>query len=503
MPVDQKFTHGPEFQRQVIKFMLSDERFCAKCAELLQEAFFAGELKWFFSKITSLYKTFGGVPSGSIIESEINLHGLDAQKYIDEFQLIQKAANSGQDQEYVKRELTGFIRNNIFVDTYKQASVMYNAGSRENAYVFTQSKMEELQKVDFLKERETSFGDHEAVMDAAVQQMQNAIPTGFFHIDESMGGLLPQTWTTILSGSNAGKSMLSPNFARQAAMVGKKTFVTIHEDEEIPTKIRFLACFSGVPIAKFYIPKLMWTKEEKEAVEVADQVLSQYVKLRFLYATESTIETVQEVARRVYKEWKFDLFICDYGQCLTTSKFKSLDNTRLVQEYIYHELKQLCLELNVAGVGGAQVNRMGHAMNKTGADLLRCTDVGESWGIVKKSSNVITLNRSESDATANRAVFLLDKARNGRCPIVVDCVTDYSRARTHWIERETVTVGGVTVQGNLKTQKQLDIKLNPIDPGQPPQEYLDALRREAAEKNAVQQEVQAIVNTEPQAAAGG
>jgi hypothetical protein len=56
------------------------------------------------------------------------------------------------------------------------------------------------------------------------------------------------------------------------------------------------------------------------------------------------------------------------------------------------------------------------------------TDVGDSWGIAKKSSNVITMNRSAEDMVNNRITFLLDKVRHGRCPVAIQCVTDYSRA---------------------------------------------------------------------------
>lgn len=411
--------------------MMSEVRFTARCVTYLKEGYFSGELRWFFRKIIDLYGDMRVPPSSHTIEAEISKHTdiEEMSKYSKELAEILKTSPQ---PDYIKRELTGFIRANLFVGAYREAAQLYNSGNKDDAYQITSRHLEDLIRVDFEKERMTIFGDHKELIDIASKQRGNAIPTGILAIDEAMGGgLFPQTWTTFLGGSNSGKSMLMANLAYYAVMAGKKVFVTIHEDEELPTKLRYLSRFSGIPFTKLMAPYSYLTQDDKEQLEAADAVLKEHVILRFMYGTESTVEAVQQAARLLHKDWAFELFLCDYGQCLTTARFKSLDNTRLLQEFVYSELKQLCLELNCAGAGGAQVNRLGHQTAKKGTDYLRSTDVGESWGIVKKSSNVITINRSDEHIKNNRIVFLLDKVRNGRCPVAVSCVTDYSRCLTH------------------------------------------------------------------------
>jgi intein/homing endonuclease len=819
MSGNEKF--GLDFQRQVIKQMLQDERFAARCVAYLEEGYFSQELRWFFRKFKDLYTEHNSLPTRSALSNEINKQGAtDASKYYAEFKKIQE---SEPDENYLKKELTGFIRASLFILAYKEAAPLYNSGNREHAYEITKKHLDLISKVDFEKEKVASFGDHVSMIDLASAQAQNAIPTGIAAIDAAMnGGLFPQTWTTFLGGSNTGKclggdslvptdkglvkikditlsqhnyvvgynakrkilavhrngikplyrmtlssglyidstldhihaldsgdgieqkqlrdisvgdpvvvpidnwigtkkipndiawllgftfgdgsyfknsfntrylswaihkdssvknkllrvlgnmglnnprthkkgdngesiwanafiadqleafglrtgtkenkclidvlswskesaaayiagimdadgtvdkrgssvvlslhyehqvrylqqvllrlgyvsnvksshktvklknrtlenygvysifvtgrssrrlikelsltdkwgdgrlekavgrensklggewvyysdeasnllpsetkkklqkkrpnsglwrilantaesdglnfddsfhrdevvsieyvgeqetfdlsvdgdnlfvangilthnSMLMPNLAYFAVNAGKKVFLTVHEDEELPTKLRFLSRFSGVPFTKLMAPYTLLNQDEKEALKIADELLKENVKIRYMYSHEATVEQVQQAARMLHKEWPFELFLCDYGQCLTTSRFKSLDNTRLLQEFVYSELKQLCLELNVAGAGGAQVNRLGHQLSKKGTDYLRMSDVAESFGIVRKASNVITINRSEDDAKKNRIVFLLDKVRNGRCPVAVECVTDYNR----------------------------------------------------------------------------
>jgi len=451
----KEIPYGLDFQRGVFKLMATDEVFCAKACHHLNGKFFTGELKWFFNVAKSHYENFKEVPSQGVFETEALKHEIKKQQYY--FDEVQKIFHSSPSIEKTKRELTGFIRANIFVDAYQRASDLFNAGSKDNAYEITSFELERLNKIDFERERVVRFGDHEKVLGILSSQKRDAIPTGIRAIDDAMnGGLYPGSWTTFIGGSNSGKSLLTCTLGYFAVMSGKKVFCTIHEDEEFPTKCRWLSRFSGIPFARLMTGLALLSPEEREMLARADEILKENVVLRFMYTQEAIVERVLEAARMLHKEWPFHLFLCDYGQCLTSSRFKSMDNPRMLQEYVYGELKQICLELNIAGAGGAQTNRQGHALAKSGADYIRCTDVAEAFGIVRKSSNVITMNRSNSDAGKDRIVYLLDKVRNGICPIAVECVTDYNRCRTHTDEVGSQAMVNVDDGPNKKASRTED-----------------------------------------------
>lgn len=424
--------HGPEFQRCVIKAMLSDRQFCSKAHQYLESGFFSGELSWFFRKTRDLFDEYKRPPNPSEMQSEVYKHVNEKEraKYEVEWELIKNAEAIGKD--YLKKEITAFIQANIFVGAYQQAASLYNAGDRQSAYDFIKAKMHELYDADFQSDRISHFGDADKLMEEASLQSRDAIPTGIHLIDEAMhGGMMPQTWTTFIGGSNVGKSMLCPNLAKAAyVQKKKKTFVMIHEDEEIPTKLRYLACFSGVPYNCLLLPKSDRSEEETKLIKDADEILKEYVKLKFMYSKESLVEVAGDTARRMMDQWGYHLLIDDYLQCLKTKAFKSIEDTYTLYEYNTQEFKQLCCELEVPGAGGAQTNRLGHKISRSGSDLIRCTDIGDSWGIIKKSSNVITMTRSEADMQIGRMTYLLDKVRNGRCPVAVQCLTDYSRCMT-------------------------------------------------------------------------
>jgi hypothetical protein len=411
--------------------MLADRVFCSKASNYLRDDFFSGELSWFYRKVTDFFKEFGRSPGSEELAGEILKHKDQQDLYRKELDSILATESIGRD--YLKKELTAFIQANIFVSSIKESVDLYNSGNRQSCYDFIRNKLAELHDADFENDRLVRFGDADRLLELAALQTKETIPTGIHIIDQSMqGGMMPQTWTTFLGGSNVGKSMLCPNLAKAACLLKKKrTFVMIHEDEEIPTKLRYLSCFSEVPYNRLVLPKSMRSEEDNKKIKEADELIKEYVILRFMYGKEAFVESVCDQARRMLDQWEYHLLIDDYLQCLKTKAFKTMDSLYSLHEHVTGELKQLCCELNVAGAGGAQVNRLAHKMNRSGADLLRCTDVGDSWGTVKKSSNVITMNRSESDVEENRIVFLLDKVRNGHCPVAVQCVSSYDRCATH------------------------------------------------------------------------
>lgn len=408
--------------------MMRDPVFCLRCVEELKPGNFVGELSWFFETIRILYR--GRLPTKEEISADISKHSREKQdKY---YKILDNICTLDVDPKRIKAEMSAFIRGNIFVEAANEAIMLYNSEKHEEAYALVQKKIDRLNRVNFGEDIAVSFGSAQDDLLRLSTQRANAIRMGIDDIDKALGGgLLPGTWTTFLGASNAGKSMMMPNIALAAARQGKKVFVTVHEDELEPTKARYLSCFSGIPYNQLTLGYATLTTEERRLVDEADKLLRDHVKIKFMYTKDATVERVMDVAKQLMVEWPFDLYLCDYGQCLMSADFKKLDSIRHLHEHVYHLLKQMCLEMNIAGAGGAQVNRSAMAKNKSGADWLRSTDVSEAFGIIKKSSNVITMNRSAKDMQNNQIVFLVDKSRHGVTEVAVECVSDYTRCRVY------------------------------------------------------------------------
>ena len=67
-----------------------------------------------------------------------------------------------------------------------------------------------------------------------------------------LGGLPRQTLTTILGGTNVGKSLMLINLTYNAMINDKKVLCRYHEGQDEQTSLRFLSRFTGIPYMKFY-----------------------------------------------------------------------------------------------------------------------------------------------------------------------------------------------------------------------------------------------------------
>lgn len=430
-----------EYQYQVMKMMMEDTMFSIKIKDYIQPGYFSGQLPWLYKKIVEHVDLYGYPPTISWLEQETMRYSdiVDRNQHLE---LVQNLSSvridySTNQHKAIKDHIKRFIEVNTVVENMKDIADEYNNGDFEEVLVKVDRLHRRLSTINLGEDNLVSIKDYRQIVALNSSSYARACWFGVDAIDKSLGtekygGLLPQTWTTYIGASNSGKSMMSPTIAYINAKRGKNVYITVHEDEKYPTLNRFLAAFSGVPLSRLNIHPDAFSEDEKAALIEAQELLDKHVRIEFMYGKDATVERVCQRLREVKMEWNFDLYICDYGQCLTSTAFKNMDETYHIMGYVYEQLKQICCELDVAGCGGAQANRSANFVNKKGTDYLRTTDVSDCFTIIKKSSNVVTINRSDSAAANNRIVLLLDKARQGKCPVAVECVSDYSRARAFY-----------------------------------------------------------------------
>ena len=396
----------------------------------LKEEFFEDKyLSWTYRSIVGYFEDYGKAPTIPILENEVRKHAVDKQTpYFEVLKEIFDVKNV--DEEYVRRELTGFIRRNIFVSSYKKAASLYNLQNAEGAYEFTKSKIDELLGVDFEKEEVVDFKRALQYVNEARTVSEKSVPTGIVPIDQAMhGGMSPGSLTTLLSGTNAGKSMALLNIGYHAMMAGKKVISVHHEDEEGPTVLRVLSRCTGIPYNKLVCPSDVLTGVEKGKLNIWGQHIHKYWKMKFMYGSETTVEQVRDWLMLQKKEFGFDLFIDDYGQFIRTKR--KTEGERFTEAIVYRTLKQMALEMGVAALTCAQGNRIAQKVSKAGTSYLKSTDIAECFEIARVSSNIITLNRSDDGTKGNKLIYYLEKQRSGKVGIAVGCNTDFSRCMTH------------------------------------------------------------------------
>lgn len=423
------FPFSEEFQYALLKIMGIDDIFAAKCCVHLEEKYFNNKyLSWVFRITRNYYLEYKKTPSISTLENEARKEDVkDQPTYLDTIRKI--FSTTEFDADYVRRELTGFVRNNIFVETHKTSATLYNARNTTNAFDFTKRKIDELLQVDFEKEDMVDFNNIEQYLNEAANMTNSSIPTGITPIDKVLtgGGLCPGTLTTLLSGTNAGKSMALLNMGFYAAKADKKIVSIHHEDEEGPTVLRLISRITGIPFFSLYSGTL--SDQQREMINMAKRWLAKCWHMKFMYGAETNVEDVINWLRLHKKQFDFDLVIDDYGQFIRTKQ--KTEGERFTQALVYRGLKACALELKVAMLTCAQANREGQKISRKGVDLLTTTDFAECFEIARVSNNVLTLNRSESMEKNNELVYSLVKQRAGKVGVRVKCTTDFSKCVTH------------------------------------------------------------------------
>ena len=429
--MDDNFPYSEEFQLSILKMMGIDDVFAAKCCIHLKEQYFNNDcLAWFFRTVKNYYGEFKKSPSISTMENEARKQGYKDQPTY--FEVIKKVYSANEfDPEYIRNELTGFIRRTIFVESHKTAATLYNAHNTESAYDFSRRKMDELDAADFDKEEIIDFSRVWGYIDDAAFLSEHSVPTGITPIDKILtgGGLTPGSLTTLLSGTNMGKSMALMNMAYHAMRKGKKIVSIIHEDEENPTILRIVSRITGIPFNKLNIGRSALSPIEAELVDCVKKKVGESWHLRFMYGAQTTVEEVRDWLHLHKKQFDFDIIFDDYGQFIRT-KIKT-DGERFSQMLVYRTLKQIALELKVPVVTCAQGNREGQKIATAGVDYLHAKDLSECFDIARCSSIIITLNRSEEMERNNELVYYLEKQRGGKKGIAVKCKTDFARCMTH------------------------------------------------------------------------
>jgi replicative DNA helicase len=428
---NRKLPFGSEFQQNMLRLMIQDEKFFHKSVGALKAEYFDNKhLSWIFDTTVNYWNDYQKIPNFTVLGEKAKHHEIkEQQAYIDS---INEVANSnGFDELYVRRELTAFVRRNIFVDTFKRAASLYNrAGGEDSAYKFMQDKINELIEVDFEVDDIVDWNEIEETIEESRLSSETAVPTGIDPIDDALGGgMMAGTLTVLLAPTNAGKSMFLVNVLYAAIRAKKKVVFIVHEDEPTPTILRVISRFTGIPYNKLRVEGNLLSELEKQKIELVKALLKKYAVMKFMYGSETTVEEVRDWLFMKKREFDYDLIIDDYGQFIRT-RVKT-EGERFTQSIVYRTLKQIGLQTSSAVLSVAQGNRMAQKVAKRGVDYLRSTDLAECFEIARTASNLITLNRSDEMIEKNELVYFLEKNKNGKVNIAVKCNTDYSRCITH------------------------------------------------------------------------
>lgn len=216
---------GPDFQRGVIRLMLTDEAFAQRALEYLSVGFFSIEaLGWTFKRYSSHWNEYLTRMSETVLREE--LRRCTPEKfsiYAGEIeQLISAPATDGN---YIKNKLTEFVRVNLFADAHRKTAQLFTDRKYDDSYDEMRRAMDTINQVEFEKpQRSFFFEELPERQERRFRQENdmNRMPwfTGIPPLDKSTkGGVLEGEVWAILAYQKRGKTTFLVNQGFHATRV--------------------------------------------------------------------------------------------------------------------------------------------------------------------------------------------------------------------------------------------------------------------------------------------
>ena len=215
-----------------------------------------------------------------------------------------------------------------------------------------------------------------------------AVKTGFFELDDLLGGLQNSDLIILAARPSIGKTALALSIARNVAVEQKKaTGIFTLEMSTTQLMVRLICAEAKINAHLVRTGKLPTTEGPKISKAVTKLLDTK------IFIDDSPTQTVLEIrakARRLKAEKDVSLIIIDYLQ-LMEGKEKSESREREIS-HISRSLKGLAKELNIPVLALAQLNRQIESRTEKRPQL---SDLRESGAIEQDADVVMFINRPE------------------------------------------------------------------------------------------------------------
>ncbi|MCH7963253.1 MAG: replicative DNA helicase [Bacteroidetes bacterium] len=414
---------APEIEASVLGAMMIEKEAVPKALELLKpESFYLTSHRLIYEAMLSLFESSEPIDTVTLYEE------LKKREQIDEVggavylsQLSQNISSAANIEYHAKIILEKQILRGLITSSHEIAKAAYE-GTNDAFDILDQAE----RKIFEITEShltQSYQGMDRAVRDAleyieaihSQTQQKFSVPTGFYELDEILGGFQKSDLVIVAARPSMGKTAFALTIARNAAV-----------DHDIPVGI-----FSLEMSTMQLIIRLLCAEGRLNAHLVRTGKLphSEGVKLSKnahklieapIYVDDSPAQTVLEIrakARRLKVEKNVGMIIIDYLQ-LMQGHTKAESREREIS-HISRSLKSLAKELNIPVIALSQLNRAVETRTDKRPQL---SDLRESGSIEQDADVVIFLNRPENykieqftDNTSTEGVceVIVGKQRNG------------------------------------------------------------------------------------------
>lgn len=472
----ENLAFSPKKQLAILGHALVDNKFFAFTKDIVQEHWFtdpnvgkafAAKVKWF--------KQYNRVPSVSEVEDSpaVVAQGPDVRNKI----IVQINEALRQTENYnvesIGQELTNWLHSQIFYQAVNKAQKLYNSQNCEGSYTVVEDAIKDIRSTTFGNDQEEDFSNFSMDVERIKEDRVKALTTGLRVLDrlllpltpddpQGMGSLLPGDTTVIMAPLNTGKTTTCINFIKPNIFEQKHVLFLTHEGS--PTDIKKKIWLSMLDVDESTYFGMMRTAEGQLRLNQIAAYLNKYLTYIPLNKAGMAVEDVVAVIRRKQEELMaknkgvgYSLLVDDYPALLTCGQAKGGQLAkRHIDDIVYGNFIQLGLEYKFHVVAAIQVNREGAKINKNmsgdiNKPFLTTENVAESFSVMMRATNVITLNRDQEDKARDRMIMYLDKSRSSETGFAVVCNTNFGHAITH-----SNDLGAVWYRGSTSMSDKID-----------------------------------------------
>ena len=424
IPADVKPPSAPEIEASVLGAMMIEKEAVPRAIELLTaDSFYLKEHKLIFDAMVSLFE------SGEPIDTVTLYEELKKRGQIDEVggavylsKLSQNISSAANIEFHAKIILEKEILRGLITSSHQIAKSAYSGS--EDAFEILDSAERSIFEITEKHLKKSFMSMDRAVRDAleyieAIHSKSNqrfSVPTGFYELDEMLGGFQKSDLVIIAARPSMGKTALALTLARNAAVDHKIPVGIFSLEMSTMQLIIRMLCAEGRLNAHLVRTGKLPTEEGVKLSKNAHKLIESPI-----YVDDTPAQTILEIrakARRLKAERDIGIIFIDYLQLMQGPS--SAESREREISHISRSLKSLAKELNIPVVALAQLNRAVETRQEKRPML---SDLRESGSIEQDADVVVFLNRPEiygiktfandQSSTEGVAEVIIGKQRNG------------------------------------------------------------------------------------------
>ncbi len=246
------------------------------------------------------------------------------------------------------------------------------------------------------------------------------LSTGFYELDNALAGLQKSDFIILASRPGLGKTTLSLDIARHAA-VNEKVPVGIFSLEMSGSQVtdRLLCAQARIDLWKLRTGHLSSEGDDNDFTKIQEAIGILSESLIFIDdSPSSTVMEVRTKARRLQAERGLGLIIVDYLQLMEEPRIRIENMVQKITE-ISRGLKALARELNIPVLAISQLSR---AVEQRSPQIPRLADLRESGSLEQDADVVMFIYREDhynrNTERKNIADIIIAKHRNGPTGVI-------------------------------------------------------------------------------------